>query len=160
MAKYYTLRYPDPVIEQTEPTGGSVEVHDLHGKFELELNLKSAIVLAKHGYRVRLLPISDIPDQKNPDAFLVDEEIFVEFKHNTTPTISAIDGEIKRGKKQSNHVLLHIMSSIEKGSLLQAIKSRVRRSENIETIFLILEDVLYRFSREEIDNNLIDNKIQ
>ena len=52
------------------------------------------------------------------------------------------------------------MSSIEKGSLLQAIKSRVRRSENIETIFLILEDVLYRFSREEIDNNLIDNKIQ
>ena len=154
MAKYYTLRYPDPVIEQTEPTIGSVEVHDLHGKFELELNLKSAIVLAKHGYTVRLLPISDVPDQKNPDAFLVDEEIFVEFKHTHSARA------IRMGRKQADHVLLHVMETIERGEMLKVIKSRVRRCESIKTIFLILEDVLYRFSREEIDNDLIDDKIQ
>ena len=112
MAKCYTLRYPDPVIDQTEPTGGSVEVHDLHGKFELELNLKSVIVLAKHGYTVRLLPISDVPDQKNPDAFLVDEEIFVEFKH--THSARAIDRAIRMGRKQADHVLLHVMETIER----------------------------------------------
>ena len=158
MAKYYTLRYPDPVIEQTEPTGGSVEVHDLHGKFELELNLKSAIVLAKHGYTVRLLPISDVPDQKNPDAFLIDEEIFVEFKH--THSARAIDRAIRMGRKQADHVLIHVMETIERGEMLKVIKSRVRRCESIKTIFLILEDVLYRFSREEVDNDLIDDKIQ
>ena len=158
MAKYYTLRYPDPVIDQTEPTGGSVEVHDLHGKFELELNLKSAIVLAKHGYTVRLLPISDVPDQKNPDAFLVDEEIVWEFKH--VHSAKATDRAIRMGREQADHILLDIVAVIEKGALIDSIKNRVARSETIISIFIIWQDKLFRFSREEILDGTMDSKAQ
>ena len=64
------------------------------------------------------------------------------------------------GRKQADQVLLHVMETIEQGEMLKVIKSRVRRCESIKIIFLILKDVLYRFSREEIDNDLIDDKIQ
>ena len=51
------------------------------------------------------------------------------------------------GRKQADHVLLHVMETIERGEMLKVVKSRVRRCESIKTIFLILEDVLYRIFR-------------
>ncbi len=83
---------------------------------------------------------------------------FCEFKH--THSTRAIDRAIRMGRKQADHVLLHVMETIERGEMLKVIKSKVRRCESIKTIFLILEDVLYRFSRQEIDNDLIDDEIQ
>ncbi len=158
MSKYYSRLYPDP--DQTTPSGGFVEAHVLHGKSELQKNLETASILAEYGYKVRLLPVGDTPNKKNPNAFFIDEGIEVEFKYNLTPTISAVDNEIKYAKKQANHMVLHIMSNIEKGDLLKAIKSRVRRSENIQHLWLIFGGHLYSFSREDIITDLIDHKIQ
>ena len=70
---------------------------------------------------------------------------FCEFKH--VHSAKATDRAIRMGRKQADHVLLHVMETIERGEMLKVVKSRVRRCESIKTIFLILEDVLYRIFR-------------
>ncbi len=91
----YLIAYPDFRKGESEKSGGYVEVHRFHNEHELALNLRTAILLAKQGYKVRLLSVSDIPNRKNPDAFLLDEQIYVEFKHNQKATRSAVDNELR-----------------------------------------------------------------
>ncbi|GAB2579260.1 hypothetical protein [Spirosoma areae] len=93
------LIYPDFRKHETEPSGGYVEMHITHASHEAAKNIETAIVLAKQGFKVRLLPIDNTPHTKNPDAYFIEQDIVVEFKHNYTPTASAIEREVRNAKK-------------------------------------------------------------
>lgn len=68
-------------------------MHVTHASHEASRNVETAIFLAKQGFKVRLLPITNEPGVKNPDAYLIDEDITIEFKHNYVPTAGAIENE-------------------------------------------------------------------
>ncbi|WP_018618144.1 hypothetical protein [Spirosoma luteum] len=147
-------------VFEDESSGGYVDVHEQHNGPERSLNVETAIVLAQFGYQLLLLPVIDEPGVKNPDAFLVNEKKLIEFKHNTTPTPSAIDNEIRDAHRQAETVLIHIQSTIKAGNLLNGVKGRVRRSQNIKAIWLIWQSRLFIFSREQVFDGTIDHKIQ
>lgn len=147
-------------VYEDEVSGGYVDVHQDHNGAEKLLNTQTAIVLAKQGYQVLLLPIVDEPNLKNPDAFLVVEKRLVEFKHNQTPTKSAIDNEVRDAQKQAETILLHILSEIKPGDFLNGLKDRLRRSVRVKFVWIIWKDVLIESTREEILRGILDPKIQ
>ncbi len=157
---FYPLVYPDLRREETEPSGGYVEMHVSHSSHETARNVETAIVLAKMGFRVRLLPVDNTPHVKNPDAYLIDEGIIIEFKHNYIPTASAIEREVRNAKNQADYILIHVMSNITKGELIRGLKLRIHRAENVIEVWLLLNEKLYRFTPNEIRNQTIEDKIQ
>ncbi|GAB4037800.1 hypothetical protein [Spirosoma jeollabukense] len=156
----YPLIYPDLRKDETEPSGGYVEMHVTHASHEAARNIETAIILARQSFKVRLLPIDNTPHIKNPDAYLIDQDIIVEFKHNYTPTASAIEREIRNAKKQADYILIHIMSDITKGELIRGLKSQIHRAENVIAVWMLLEETLYQFTPTEIRDGTIELKIQ
>ena len=140
-------------------TGGWVELDPVFITHETDDNLKTAKLLAKNGYQVRLLPILNQGNCKNPDALLIKENQFIEFKHNTKPTRSAIENEIRKGKTQANYLLLHIKSKIARASLLDAIKNRMKFT-SLKGLWIIWNDQLYIFNRKQIFDRTIDNRLK
>ena len=98
----YRFVYPDT----KDFSAGYVEVHITHNSHEEQRNIETAIILAKLGYQVRLLAIDTA--FRTPDAYLVKEQIYIEFKHTQTPTAGAINNEIRDAQGQANYVLIHI----------------------------------------------------
>jgi hypothetical protein len=47
----YRLVYPAPRTSEDEPSGGYAEVRVSHDSYETELDIETAIVLAKLGYQ-------------------------------------------------------------------------------------------------------------
>ena len=135
-------------------------MHLTHSSQEAVRNVETAICLAKLGFKVRLLSITNVPGVKNPDAYLIDEDIVIEFKHNTTPTASAIENEVKDAKRQANYILLHIKSSLSKELLIKGLRLHIHRAINVREVWLIFGDNLYRFSPDEIRSRNIEDKIQ
>lgn len=135
-------------------------MHISHPSQEATKNIETAICLAKLGFKVRLLPIKTTPDVKNPDAYLIDEGIIIEFKYNSTPTASAVANELRDGKKQANYVLLHIGSDLTKGALIRGLRSCIHRAQNIREVWIIYRGELHCFTPEEVRNETIEYKIQ
>ena len=159
----FTQVYPDPNTEETEATGGYVYAHNTHIGDEREKNIKTAIFLAKLGYQVHLLEVVNIQGHKNPDAYLVEEDIIIEFKQNLTPTKSAIDVEIHAAKKQASNILLHIQSEIKSGDLIDGIEGRTLRPENVDkikSIWLIWKEQLFQFSYAQIRSRTMRNALK
>ena len=156
----YQLVYPDPHIDEEEPSGGYVEVHITHNGHETERNIETAILLAKLGYQVRLLGIDTA--FRTPDAYLIKEQIRIEFKHNQTPTVGAIDNEIRDGQRQANYILIHIQSTIRKIDLISAVKTRLRRpgTQQLKELWIIWKGELIRLKRKEVFDGTISRKIQ
>ena len=156
----YPLVYPDFRKDQTESSGGYVEMHITHPSQEATKNIETAIFLAKLGFKVRLLPITSTPNVKNPDAYSIDEDIVIEFKHNSTPTMSAIANELRDGKKQADYVLLHIKSDLTKGALIRGLRSCIHRAQNVREVWIVYRGELYCFTPEEVRSETIEHKIQ
>ncbi len=156
----YPLIYPDLRKDETEPSGGYVEMHITHASHEAARTIETAILLTRKGLKVRLLPIDNTPHTKNPDAYFIEQDIVVEFKHNYIPTASAIEREVRNAKKQADHILIHVMSSLTKGELIRGLKLQIHRAENIIDVWVILGDKLYRFTPTEIRDGTIEHKIQ
>ncbi len=156
----YLLIYPDLRKNETESSGGYVEMHVTHSSQEAIKNIETAICLAKLGFKVRLLPITNRPGVKNPDAYLIDEDIVIEFKHNTTPTASAIENELRDAKKQANYVLLHVKSDLTKGGLIRGLRNCIHRAVNVLEVWIIYKGELHCFTPEEVRNETIEYKIQ
>ncbi|MDR1517328.1 MAG: minor capsid protein [Dysgonamonadaceae bacterium] len=137
-------------VEKTKK--GEVRVSSLHGKDERKENVEIATWLADtHGYKIDLLQKSD--SGKSPDSFNRTLNIHQEYKRNNTPTVSSIDNAIRDASKQANNIVLDIKSDIAAGDLRDAITSRVRRKENIETITVIRNKADKTYTREEILSN-------
>jgi hypothetical protein len=162
--KDFTQVYPDPNTEEIEPTGGYVYAHNTHIGDEREKNIKTAIFLAKLGYQVYLLEVVNIQGHKNPDAYIVNEDIFIEFKHNERATQSAIDNEIRDARKQADYILIQASEFISTKDLLAGIKNRYRRKEpeylKMKDLWLIWKGELFIFTRQEIINGEINHKIR
>ena len=141
-------------------TGGWVELDPVFITHETDDNLKTAKLLAKNGYQVRLLPILNQENRKNPDALLIKENQFIEFKHNTKPTRSAIENEIRRGKTQANYLLLHIKSKIARGAFIHEVKYRINLSSNVKMLWVVWKDCLYVFKRKEIFDGTFEKVIK
>jgi hypothetical protein len=160
----FTQVYPDPNTEEIEPTGGYVYAHNTHVGDEREKNIKTAIFLAKLGYQVRLLEVVNIQGHKNPDAYIVNEDIIIEFKQNEKATQSAIANEIRDAKKQADYILIHVSEFISVKDLLAGIKSKYRRKEpeylKMKDLWLIWKGELFIFTRQEIINGEINHKIR
>lgn len=150
----YRLVYP----EVKNYSAGYVEVPVTHNSHETERNTETAIILAKLGYQVRLLHIDTA--FRTPDAYFVKEQIYVEFKHNQTSTVSAINNEIRDAQGQANYVLIHIQSTIRRGDLISAIKNRMRDAQRVKELWFIWKSDLIRLKRKEIFNGTISHKIQ
>ena len=91
----------------------------------------------KYGYEIDLL---DNPDGvKSADSYNrtlgYEEEYKVNKKEN--PTKSSIDNLLRKAKEQADHIVLWVDSDISLEDLSAAIRSRVRRSENIQTIRIV-----------------------
>jgi hypothetical protein len=159
----FTQVYPDPNTDEIEPTGGYVQVHKTHIGEERTKNIATSTFLAKLGYQVQLLEVVNIQGHKNPDAYLVEEDMIFEFKQNLTPTKSAIDVEIHAAKKQVTNILLHIQSEIKVGDLIDGIEGRTLRPENIgkiKNIWLIWKEKLFQFSYAQIRNRTMRNTLK
>lgn len=135
-------------------------MHLTHASHEATRNIETAILLARQGFKVRLLPIGNTPHIKNPDAYFIEQNIIVEFKHNYTPTASAIEREVRNAKKQADHILIHVMSSISKADLIQGLRQHLHRAENVISVWLIFDNITYQFSPEEIRDKHIEDKMQ
>jgi hypothetical protein len=160
----FTQVYPDPNTEEIEPTGGYVYAHNTHIGDEREKNIKTAIFLAKLGYQVHLLEVVNIQGHKNPDAYIVNEDIIIEFKQNERATQSAIDNEIRDARKQADYILIQASEFISTKDLLAGIKNRYRRKEpeylKMKDLWLIWKGELFIFTRQEIINGEINHKIR
>lgn len=115
---------------------GRLRIHEGHGKREKAENIRIGTYLAeKHNYFIDLL---DNPDNdKSADSYNHTLGILQEYKVNSTPTKSSIDNLLRDAKKQANNIVLWIDSDISWEDLTTALRSRVRRSENIETVTLV-----------------------
>ena len=98
-----------------------MEVHIRHHSREYVQNLDTAIILARHGFKVRLLPIDNTPHTKNPDAYFGDEDIQVEFKQNYTLTRSAVEEAIRKGQYQADYIVIHILSDVSAADVVRGI---------------------------------------
>ena len=97
---------------------------------------------------------------RTPDAYLIKEQIYIEFKHNQTPTTGAINNEIRDAQGQANYVLIHIQSTISRNNLINAIKNRMRDAQKVKELWLIWKEELIRLKRKEIFDGTISRKIQ
>ena len=128
---------------------GKVRVHDGHGKGERQENIRVASYFAnKYGYRIDLL---DNPDGvKSADSYNQSLDRFEEYKVNTTPSKNAIDRLIRDARKQADHIVLWIDSDISLGDLRSAIYSRVKRSDNIKSVRIVINGKDCVYTREQI----------
>jgi hypothetical protein len=156
----YRLVYPDASEAGQNTSGGYVEVHITHHTHEAERNIHTAILLAKQGYKVRLLRIDTTPHRKNPDAYFPDEDIEVEFKHNLTPTRSAIEEAIRKGRHQANYLVVHILSDVSAADLRSGIIGRMKFAKNVRKLWIIRNEKIITLTREEIYDGTIALKIQ
>lgn len=130
---------------------GRIRIHKRHGKGEREENIRVASYFAnKYGYDIDLL---DNPDGvKSADSYNRTlgrkEEYKVNQKQN--PTKSSIDNLIRKAKDQAENIVLVIESSISMEDLSAALRSRVRRTETIQTITIVKGDKDICLKREDI----------
>lgn len=157
---YYENTYPgaekavEKMIHYTViPTrSGKLRIHDGHGKHERDENIRIGTYLAeKHDYEIDLL---DNPqNRKSADSYNRTLEVEQEYKMNVTPTKSSIDNLLRDAKKQADDIVLWIDSDISLENLAAAIRSRVKRSQNISHITIVRDGKDIRLSREEILGN-------
>lgn len=128
---------------------GLLRVHDGHGKREREENIRIATYLVeKHGYWIDLL---DNPqNEPSADSFNHTLQIFQEYKVNSTPSKSSIDNLVRDARKQADDIVLWIDSGISLEDLAAAMRSRVRRCENVKTVTIVRNNKDVTFAREEI----------
>lgn len=142
-------------------TGNYVVRHQKHSTQEAAENVLIAKLLTNHVDSVVLLPVdaeelskivpkSQFYENKFPDAWLIDARIAMDFKTISSQNYNTIDNALRRGKSQADYILLKLKTKVKEGHLKNIIKSRVSRAENIKGVWLILEDRLYKLSRQDI----------
>ena len=132
--------------------GGKLRIHDGHGKHEREENIRIGTYLAeKHGYEIDLL---DNPQgRKSADSYNRTLDMEQEYKMASTPTVNAIDRLIRDGRKQADNIVLWLDTDIPLGNLRDAITSRIRRADNVQSLTIIRNGKDVTYNREDILKN-------
>ena len=131
---------------------GKLRIHDGHGKHEREENIRIGTYLAeKHGYEIDLL---DNPQgRKSADSYNRTLDMEQEYKMASTPTVNAIDRLIRDGRKQADNIVLWLDTDIPLGNLRDAITSRIRRADNVQSLTIIRNGKDVTYNREDILKN-------
>ena len=130
-------------------TAGQLRIHSGHGKGERKENIRVGSYFAnKYGYEIDLL---DNPDGvKSADSYNRTLGYEEEYKVSQTPSKNSIDRLIRDAKNQADHIVLWIDSDISLEDLSAALRSRVRRSDNIRTITIVINGKDVSLTRAEI----------
>lgn len=154
---YYTKAYPgaEKAVEDlmhytVVPTkAGKLRIHDGHGKHERDENIRIGTYLAeKHGYEIDLL---DNPQgKKSADSYNRTLEVEQEYKLSSTPTVNAIDRLIRDGRKQADNIVLWLDVDMPWEDVTAALRSRVRRCENIRSVTIVRDGKDIMLNREDI----------
>lgn len=139
------------------PSGGLVDVHERHGKQESSQNLPVAIFLAARGEQVRLLPVSDLPGIKSPDA--ARDGVVWEFKIPEGRSANTIDKALRDGSKQAARILLKLPADFDRQRLSLALVDRVQRTSAIQEVAILMADKLLQLSRLEILANAFEQRL-
>jgi SPP1 gp7 family putative phage head morphogenesis protein len=131
---------------------GKLRIHDGHGKHEREENIRIGTYLAeKHGYEIDLL---DNPQgRKSADSYNRTLDMEQEYKMASTPSVNAIDRLIRDGRKQADNIVLWLDTDIPLGNLRDAITSRIRRADNVQSLTIIRNGKDVTYNREDILKN-------
>lgn len=128
---------------------GKVKISSLHGKNEAKDNKEIARYYANNkGYEIDLIAKSE--NESSPDAWNKTLNRFEEYKVNQTPTISAIDNELRKAAKQADDITLMIKSEISDGDLRNAIQNRIRRTKDVKTLTVIRDGKDKTYNRDQI----------
>ena len=73
-----------------------------------------------------------------------------EYKLASTPTVNAIDRLIRDGRKQADNIVLWLDVDMPWEDVTAALRSRVRRCENIRSIAIVRDGKDIMLNREEI----------
>lgn len=140
-------------------TGGFIAVHKATRKKELKENqeILNRVFAKMPQEKWFLLP--DIPTEYNKQAppnerregfaDAMFNEKTIEFKTINSNGKNTIDNALKIAKEQSSRVLLDIQAPIKRGKLENDIYKRISRT-NIQEIWVLIGQNLWRFTREEI----------
>ena len=128
---------------------GRLRIHEGHGKNEKAENIRIGTYLAeKHGYAIDLL---DNPnDAKSADSYNWTLGVEQEYKLNNTATKNSIDNLLRSAARQAGDIVLWIEADISYEDLAAALRSRVRRNENIQSVTIIRDGKDIRLSRNDI----------
>lgn len=128
---------------------GGIRVSSLHGSNERAENVRVATYLAnKYGFEIDLIP--RIEQGKTPDTYNKTERCFQEYKVSTVASISSIDDLVRSASLQANSIVLAVDSGLSLGDLTNAITSRVRKSEHLQTLRIIRNDKDALYTRREM----------
>lgn len=143
------LRPEEQAYTPVPTENGRIRIHSGHGKGERQENIRVASYFAnKYGYEIDLL---DNPDGvKSADSYNRTLGYEEEYKVNQTVSKSSIDRLIRDAKNQADHIVLWIDSDISLEDLSAALRSRVRRSGNIQTVSIVINGRDVRLTRAEI----------
>ena len=131
---------------------GVLRIHSGHGKKERDENIRiGKYLVEKYGYEIDL--VDNPSEKKSADSYNKTLGLTQEYKVNSTPTKGSIDNLLRDAKKQADDIVLWIDSDISWGDLTAALRSRVRRSENIKTVTIIKNNHDISLSREDILND-------
>ena len=145
------LRPEEKAYTEVPTKNGRIRIHSGHGKGERQENIRVASYFAnKYSYEIDLL---DNPDGvKSADSYNrtlgYEEEYKVNKKDN--PTKSSIDNLLRKAKEQADHIVRWIDSDIPLGDLRSAIYSRVKRSDNIKSVRIVINGKDCIYTREQI----------
>ena len=140
-------------IDFNKDSGGFVAENTKHGANELESNMTIAKELSKEGYGVKLL--ADI-EKKSADAefHLKGEWEFKTLSNFTTPD-KAVQGAIRRAKKQAENIVLFITEPIQPHLLTKGIINAVKFDDKkqIKNVMIKFKDKKSLIvSRKEIES--------
>ena len=154
---YYEKAYPgaedavkDLMHYTVIPTkSGMLRIHEGHGKHERDENIRIGKYLAeKHGYEIDLL--NNPQNRKSADSYNRTLEMEQEYKLASTPTVNAIDRLIRDGRKQADNIVLWLDVDMPWEDVTAALRSRVRRCENIQSITIVHDNEDIMLGREDI----------
>lgn len=128
---------------------GVLRIHAGHGKGERAENIRIASYLAnKYGYEIDLL---DNPDGvKSADSYNHTLRVEQEYKRAGTPTKNAIDRLIRDAAKQAENIVLWIDTNVDWEVFCAALRSRVRRTESVQSVTIIRDGKDIRLERADI----------
>lgn len=139
-----------PETWTTEHTrNGTVRISSKHGKKERAENRNIARLLAnRHGFVIDL--IENTENGTSPDSFNHTLGYKQEYKRNKTASKNAVDQAVEHAATQADHIVFDIRSKITEEMFLDGLTDRLRRCENVRTVWVIRGKFDRQFTREEI----------
>ena len=120
------------------------------GKIEHEHEKDTAVFLAQMDYDVVFAPQKMFKrDEKKFDVFLLRDTIILkaDLKHVSSKNPDHIAKRIREGSEQASRVVLNIVSNVDKGILINALRKGVERNKLIKEILLIYKGKFYKLSK-------------